>query len=58
MGSLRGKRVRVCWHGACVTVRIVDCNCQAHGSIDLFGDAFVELAPLSAGRLRGVTISW
>jgi hypothetical protein len=41
-----------------VTVRIVDCNCQAHGSIDLFADAFVYLAPLSSGRLRDVTLSW
>jgi len=41
-----------------VVVKIIDCNCQAHGSIDLFADAFQQLAPLSAGRLRGVTISW
>lgn len=56
--SLRGKRVRVCYRGSCVVVKIVDCNCQARRSIDLFADAFRRLAPLSAGRLRGVTIQW
>jgi hypothetical protein len=39
-------------------VRVIDCDCQAHRSIDLYGDAFRDLAPLSAGRLRGVTIKW
>ena len=58
LASLRGKRVRACYRGSCVVVKIIDCNCQAHGSIDLFADAFQQLAPLSAGRLRGVTISW
>lgn len=58
LGWLRGKAVRVCYRSSCVVVRIVDCDCQATRSIDLFADAFRRLAPLSAGRLRGVTISW
>jgi len=58
LGSLRGKHVTVCYRSSCVVVKIIDCNCQATKSIDLFADAFVKLAPLSAGRLRGVTISW
>jgi hypothetical protein len=58
LASLRGKRVRACYRGSCVVVKIIDCNCQATRSIDLFADAFRKLAPLSAGRLRGVTISW
>ena len=56
--SLRGKRVRVCYRSSCVVVTIIDCNCQATRSIDLYADAFRQLAPLSAGRLRGVTLSW
>jgi hypothetical protein len=56
--SLRGKIVRVCYKGSCVSVKVIDCNCQAHESIDLFASAFSQLAPLSAGRLRGVTLSW
>jgi hypothetical protein len=41
-----------------VVVTIIDCNCQARRSIDLYADAFRKLSPLPAGRLRGVTISW
>lgn len=55
---LRGKAIRVCYGASCVVVSIIDCNCQATQAIDLYADAFRELAPLSAGRLRGVTISW
>ena len=53
----RGDHVRVCYRASCVVVKIVDCDCQAFRSIDLFGDAFRHLAPLSAGRLHGVRIS-
>jgi hypothetical protein len=58
LGWLRGKRVRVCYRASCVVVQIVDCNCRATRSVDLFADAFRRLAPLGSGRLRGVTISW
>ena len=58
MASLRGRRVKVCWQGSCVTVKIIDCLCSRLHGIDLFADAFVKLAPLSKGSLRGVTISW
>lgn len=51
----RGKSVRVCWSGNCTTVRIVDCNCQASRSIDLYSLPFSELADLGRGRLRGAT---
>jgi rare lipoprotein A (peptidoglycan hydrolase) len=54
---LRGKRVKVCYRSSCVVVTVIDCNCQARRSIDLYADAFRKIAPLSAGRLR-VTISW
>jgi hypothetical protein len=58
LGFLHGKAVAVSYGGSTVVVTIVDCDCQAVRSIDLFADAFVKLAPLSAGRLHGVTISW
>lgn len=57
LGFLRGKRVSVRYGSSTVVVTIVDCDCQATRSIDLFADAFVKLAPLSVGRLR-VTLSW
>jgi hypothetical protein len=38
-------------------VKIIDCNCSARRSIDLYADAFRRIAPLSAGRIK-VTISW
>lgn len=48
----RGDQVLVCYRDACVTVTIIDCNCQAVQAIDLYADAFRKLAPLSAGRIR------
>lgn len=54
---LRGKAISVCYGASCVTVEVIDCNCSAHRSIDLYADAFRMLAPLSAGRIK-VTISW
>jgi len=54
---LRGRQVQVCYESTCVVVRVADCNCQANQSIDLYADAFVQLAPLSRGRIP-VTISW
>jgi hypothetical protein len=58
LGFLRGRAVKVSYGGSTVVVTIVDCDCQATRSIDLFADAFVQLAPLSAGRLREVLLSW
>jgi len=49
----RGKLVNVTANGRRVTVRIVDCSCQAHRSVDLFAVAFDDLAPLSRGRIGG-----
>ena len=58
LGFLRGKPVKVCYGASCVVVVIWDCNCGGvTRAVDLYADAFVRLAPLSAGRLR-VTLSW
>jgi len=57
LGFLRGKHVHVRCGASTVVVTIVDCDCQAKRSIDLFADAFVRLAPLSSGKLH-VTLSW
>lgn len=55
--ELRGQLVRVCAAGRCVVARIIDCNCARGSSlIDLYGDAFDQLAPLAAGRIR-VTVA-
>jgi hypothetical protein len=57
LSFLRGKTVTVTAGGRSVTVKIVDCDCQARQSIDLFADAFRVLAPTSRGRIR-VALSW
>jgi expansin (peptidoglycan-binding protein) len=42
----------------CVTVEIVDCNCGANANlIDLYADAFKQLAPLSRGNIK-VKLTW
>lgn len=51
LSRLRGKAVTVCRLGRCVTVRIIDCNCQATKAIDLYADAFSQLASLKLGRI-------
>jgi rare lipoprotein A (peptidoglycan hydrolase) len=58
VGNWRGRAVRVCGGGGCVTVRLIDW-CQCHGTrvIDLYSDAFRQIAPLSSGTTR-VTVSW
>jgi rare lipoprotein A (peptidoglycan hydrolase) len=58
VGAWRGRVVRVCGAGNCVLVKLVDwCACGGLHVIDLYGDAFRRLAPLSSGALR-VTVSW
>lgn len=46
----RGSRVQVCSGGRCVVVTLVDwCACAGARIIDLYSDAFRQLAPLSRG---------
>ena len=55
LGDWRGQRVDVCHGIRCVTVTLIDwCACRSR-LIDLYGDAFIQLAPLSRGLVR-VTI--
>lgn len=51
---LRGKTIKVCStiSGACIHVRIIDCNCGPNANIiDLYSTAFRALAPLNAGKV-------
>ncbi len=58
VGSWRGRTVRVCGGGNCVSVKLIDwCGCPNGRVIDLYSDAFRRLAPLSSGVIR-VTVSW
>lgn len=58
VGAWRGRVVRVCSGGSCITVKLIDwCACGGSHVIDLYSDAFRRLAPLSAGALK-VTVSW
>ncbi len=58
VGNWRGRVVRVCGSGSCVTVKLIDwCACGGGRVIDLYSDAFRQLAPLSQGTVR-VTVSW
>jgi hypothetical protein len=58
VGDWRGRAVRVCGGGGCVTVRLIDwCHCYGTRVIDLYSDAFRQIAPLSSGTTR-VTVSW
>lgn len=54
---LRGREVLVTYGDRSVRVTVIDCLCSRAGGIDLYGDAFRQLAPLSTGKLR-VTLSW
>ena len=58
VGDWRGRRVTVtASNGRSVVVTLVDwCACKGERIIDLYGDAFARLAPLSRGVLR-VTVS-
>ena len=58
IGAWRGRTVRVCGSGSCVWVKLIDwCACGSGHLIDLYGDAFRRLAPLSSGAVH-VTVSW
>jgi rare lipoprotein A (peptidoglycan hydrolase) len=58
VGAWRGRVVEVCSGGRCVWVRLIDwCACGGNHLIDLYSDAFRQLAPLSSGALP-VTVRW
>jgi len=58
VGSWRGRTVRVCGGGTCISVRLIDwCACGNGHLIDLYSDAFRLLAPLSRGTVH-VTVTW
>lgn len=58
VGDWRGRKVAVCAGDRCVRVTLVDwCACVGDRVIDLYGDAFRRLAPLSEGVLR-VSVRW
>lgn len=55
---LRGKTIGVCTNDNCIRVTVIDCNCGVNANlIDLYSDAFRQLAPLSQGRVK-VYITW
>lgn len=56
LAELRGQQIRVCLAARCVVVRAIDCVCSAQAAVDLYADAFAVLAPLSVGRLDGLTV--
>jgi hypothetical protein len=58
VGEWRGRSVRVCGGGSCVTVKLIDwCQCYGSRVIDLYSEPFSRLSPLSAGTTN-VTVSW
>ena len=58
VGAWRGRIVVVCGGGRCVNVKLIDwCACGGSHIIDLYSDAFRQLAPLSSGALA-VTVRW
>lgn len=58
VGAWRGRTVQVCGGGHCIYVKLIDwCACGGSHIIDLYSDAFRQLAPLNAGALR-VTVRW
>jgi rare lipoprotein A (peptidoglycan hydrolase) len=58
VGDWRGRTVSVCGGGGCVAVTLVDwCQCYGTRVIDLYSDAFRQLAPLNSGTIQ-VTVSW
>ena len=58
VGNWRGRTVSVCGAGNCVNVTLVDwCACGGSRVIDLFGDAYRRVAPLSTGTVA-VRVTW
>jgi rare lipoprotein A (peptidoglycan hydrolase) len=58
VGDWRGRVVRVCGNGRCVTVKLIDwCACPGSRVVDLYSDGFQRLAPLSSGTIQ-VTVTW
>jgi hypothetical protein len=58
VGDWRGRKVSVCRGDDCVRVTLIDwCACPGDRVIDLYGDAFRELASLSTGIVP-VTVRW
>ena len=58
VGDWRGRQVVVCSGGNCVRVTLIDwCQCYGSRVIDLYSDAYRQLAPLSSGTTR-VSVSW
>lgn len=59
VGDWRGRSVSVCGGGGgCVAVTLVDwCQCYGTRVIDLYSDAYRQLAPLNSGTMQ-VTVSW
>jgi hypothetical protein len=58
VGNWRGRTVTVCGAGNCVNVTLVDwCACGGDRVIDLFGDAYRRVAPLSSGTVA-VRVTW
>jgi hypothetical protein len=58
VGDWRGRVVTVCTSSRCVTVKLIDwCACGDGRVIDLYGDAFRRLSPLSEGVIR-VAVRW
>lgn len=57
----RGDYARVCLASntkRCVTVLVIDCNCAIGANIiDLYSDAFRQLAPLGRGRID-IKLTW
>lgn len=58
VGKWRGRVVTVCQGDDCIKVKLIDwCACKGARIIDLYGDAFRRLAPLSSGTIP-VKVSW
>jgi len=58
VGNWRGRTVTVCGSGSCVNVKLIDwCACGSGRVIDLYSDAFRQLAPLSSGTVS-VRVTW
>ena len=57
-GDWRGRTVTVCAGDDCIRVTLIDwCACEGNRVIDLYGDAFQQLAPLGEGVIP-VTVRW